>query len=99
MMLFGPGVKNITTAKTTKAIRSGCDISVLMNWVVQPISGNICFDGSCDRGDSSMMAMPQTTITIPDSRSGPKRSPNTMLEAAEPTKGTSSANGTTCAAV
>src|ERR1700746_662443 len=26
MMLFGPGVKNITVANTTKAMRSGCDI-------------------------------------------------------------------------
>src|ERR1700688_2947120 len=26
MTLFGPGVKNITTANITKAIRSGCDI-------------------------------------------------------------------------
>ena len=42
--------------------------------------------------------MPPTTVTMPASRSGPKVSPNTTLEAAEPTNGTSSANGTTCAA-
>ena len=29
MTLFGPGVKNITTANITKAIRSGCDIGTL----------------------------------------------------------------------
>ena len=58
-----------------------------------------CFEAVCHRFDSNMMAMPQTTVTMPDSRSGPKCSPNTMLDAAEPTNGTSSANGTTCAAV
>src|ERR1700720_713021 len=26
MMLFGPGVKNITAANTTKAMKSGCDM-------------------------------------------------------------------------
>ena len=26
MTLFGPGVKNITTANTTKAMKSGCDM-------------------------------------------------------------------------
>ena len=45
-----------------------------------------------------MTAMPPTTVTMPASRSGPKVSPNTTLDAAEPTNGTSSANGTTCAA-
>ena len=45
-----------------------------------------------------MTAMPPTTVIMPASRSGPKVSPNTMLDAAEPTNGTSSANGTTCAA-
>src|ERR1051325_11586033 len=54
---------------------------------------------ACGRLDSIMMAMPQTTRTMPASRSGPNRSPNTMLEAAAPTSGTSSASGTTCAAV
>ena len=51
------------------------------------------------RFDSSMIAMPPTTVTIPVSRNGPKVSPNTTVEAAAPTNGTSSANGTTCAAV
>ena len=45
-----------------------------------------------------MTAMPPTTVIMPASRNGPKVSPNTTLEAAEPTNGTSSANGTTCAA-
>ena len=42
--------------------------------------------------------MPPMIVTMPASRSGPNLSPNTMLEAAEPTNGTSNANGTTCAA-
>ena len=42
--------------------------------------------------------MPQTTMTIPESRSGPNRSPNTSVDAAAPTNGTNSANGTTWAA-
>ena len=54
---------------------------------------------ACGRFDSSMMAMPKTTMIMPASRSGPNRSPNTTLDAAAPTNGTSSANGTTCAAV
>ena len=57
------------------------------------------FGTACDRFDSSMMAMPHTTVIMPASRSGPNRSPNTMLDAAAPTNGTSSANGTTCAAL
>ena len=57
------------------------------------------FGRACGRFDSSMMAMPPTTVSIPASRSGPKVSPNTTLDAAAPTNGTSSANGTTCAAV
>ena len=39
------------------------------------------------------------TVSMPANRNGPKRSPKTMLEAAEPTNGTSNAKGTTCAAV
>ena len=39
------------------------------------------------------------TVIIPISRNEPKVSPNTMLDAAAPTNGTNSANGTTCAAV
>ena len=45
-----------------------------------------------------MIAMPHTTMTIPESRNGPNRSPKTTVDAAAPTNGTSSANGTTCAA-
>jgi len=45
-----------------------------------------------------MTAMPQMTITIPLSRNGPNRSPNTSVDAAAPTNGTNNANGTTCAA-
>ena len=51
------------------------------------------------RFDNSMTAMPPTTVTMPASRNGPNRSPNTMLDAAAPTNGTSSAKGTTWAAV
>src|ERR1700761_9290122 len=96
-MLFGPGVKNITTAKTTKAIRSGCDIGghAILGNTGSDVSD---FDAACARFDNSMIAIPQTTMIMPESRSGPKRSPNTTLDAAEPTNGTSSANGTTCAA-
>ena len=86
-MLFGPGVKNITVANITKANRSGCDMSA-----------PAIFGSACGRFDSSMTAMPPITVSMPASRSGPNFSPNTMLEAAEPTNGTSSANGTTCAA-
>src|SRR5258708_32087927 len=46
------------------------------------------------RFDSSIRAMPPTTVIIPASRSGPKVSPKAMLDAAEPTKGTNSATGT-----
>jgi hypothetical protein len=108
MMLFGPGVKNITVANMTKAIRSECDMGP------HAIFGRTCFSeagfpeagfsealGSSEflgRFDSSMTAMPPTTVTMPANRSGPKVSPNTTLEAAEPTNGTKSANGTTCAA-
>ncbi len=56
------------------------------------------FSKGLGRFDSSMTAMPPTTVIMPASRSGPKVSPNTTLEAAEPTNGTRSANGTTCAA-
>ena len=42
--------------------------------------------------------MPPTTVTMPVKPQRPKVSPNTTLDAAEPTNGTSSANGTTCAA-
>src|SRR5262249_10609772 len=56
-------------------------------------SGTLC------RGfDSSMMAMPPITVSMPASRKVPNCSPKMMLEAAEPTNGTSRANGTTCAA-
>ena len=92
MMLFGPGVKNITVANMTKAIRSECDMAASRD-----LRQNLFFE-ACGRFDSSMMAMPPTTVTMPASRSGPKFSPNTMLDAAEPTNGTRSANGTTCAA-
>jgi hypothetical protein len=40
-----------------------------------------------------MIAMPNTTMIMPDNRNGLKVSPNTMLDAPAPT------NGTTCAAV
>ena len=53
---------------------------------------------ACGRFDSSMTAMPPITVTIPARRNGANFSENTTLEAAEPTNGTSSANGTTCAA-
>ena len=64
-------------------------VFVLTAWPARP----------CGRFDSSMIAMPPTTVIIPVSRNGPKVSPNTALDAAAPTNGTSSANGTTCAAV
>ena len=44
MMLFGPGVKNITTANMTKAMKSGCDM------LPQAIFGR-----ACARFDSSMI--------------------------------------------
>jgi hypothetical protein len=72
---------------------------------LRPIDGEGSFssgsrdNSGCGRFDSSMIAMPPTTVSIPVSRNGPKVSPNTTLEAAEPTNGTSKANGTTCAAV
>ena len=89
MMLFGPGVKNITAAKTTKAMRSDCDMftpHAIFGNGLRPLRQQ--HDGdAADHGDHA--GQPQRSEV----------SPNTMLDAAAPTNGTSSANGTTCAAV
>jgi hypothetical protein len=87
-MLFGPIVMKITMANTTKANRIWCE-----NGIAQAILAR-----GCGRFASTMMAMPPITLIMPASLKGPNFSPNRMLEAPAPTKGTSSAKGTTCAA-
>src|SRR5258707_3778111 len=58
MMLFGPGVKNITVANNTKAIRSDCDMGALR------MGTQVILGKACGRLDSSMTAMPPTAVTV-----------------------------------
>jgi hypothetical protein len=72
MILLGPGVNAMTAPKTTKAANSDCD---MLPHAIPGKTGfdEACFDEACGRFDSSMMAMPQTTVTMPASRNAPNR--------------------------
>src|ERR1700723_1723991 len=98
MILLGPGVNAMTAPKTTKAANSDCD---MLPHAIPGKTGfdEAFFDEACGRFDSNMMAIPQTTVTMPASRNAPNRSPKITLDDAAPMNGTSNANGTTWAVV